>query len=622
MSNLFKLKDVRTNPGRDGFDLSSHLAFSAKTGELLPVYWKFTMPGDKFNLQVQHFTRTAPLQSAAYVRIKEHFDWFFVPLRLLWKSFESSITLMQNNPVQAKSATENLVVSSEMPYQQLGNLLSLSGGVLHQLWGKNNYFGFNRAILALKLFNHLGYCNIPDDYLTGENVLSKENYYGLNTPVTLFPLFAYQKIYTDYFRNGQWENANPYLYNVDYSEGGNLGLPNDSDYWNNETPYDLHYCNYPKDLYMGTLPNSQYGDVAEVQTNFPNGVTVPVNIPASTARTSSLQGIFENSNETLRLVVDTAGDPPKMNLTAIGGGTGIPVSGNNIRAVGQTTAARQVNITLPDNIVSSFNILQLRMQQSLQRWKEVSLSGSPDFRSQVKKHFDVDLPPEMSDMCTFIDGDTSALQISEVVNQSFGESEDDAPYIKGKGVGTGDGRCSFYTKEYGVLMCIYHSVPVIDYAFSGIDLGLLKTEAYDFAMPEFDRIGLQELPFLVMNNVNPRALGASYDADDSFYTKTVGYVPRYIDYKTSVDRVTGDFNVSRKDWVAPLDYDYIQANIDSTAPVPTFDITSNFMKVSPHLLDNIFATTATAYTNTDQFLVNAFFDVKAVRNLDYSGMPY
>ena len=40
-----------------------------------------------------------------------------------------------------------------------------------------------------------------------------------NNTVNLFPLLAYQKIYQDFFRWSQWENANPSSYNVDYFTG-------------------------------------------------------------------------------------------------------------------------------------------------------------------------------------------------------------------------------------------------------------------------------------------------------------------------------------------------------------------------------------------------------------------
>jgi hypothetical protein len=77
---LFNLKDSRNHPRRSAFDLSSKVAFSAKSGERLPIKWYFTMPGDKFTLKRQHFTRTQPVNTSAYTRIREYYDWFWVPL--------------------------------------------------------------------------------------------------------------------------------------------------------------------------------------------------------------------------------------------------------------------------------------------------------------------------------------------------------------------------------------------------------------------------------------------------------------------------------------------------------------------------------------------------------------
>ena len=57
--------------------------------------------------------------------------------------------------------------------------------------------------------------------------------------------------------------------------------------------------------------------------------------------------------------------------------------------------------------------------------------------------------------------------------------------IKGKGVGSGSGSESFETQEHGILMCIYHAVPVLDYELSGPDLQLLNTYATDLLSPNW-----------------------------------------------------------------------------------------------------------------------------------------
>ena len=93
--------------------------------------------------------------------------------------------------------------------------------------------------------------------------------YIQNTIVNIFPILTYQKIYQDFFRWSQWEKSNPSSYNVDYFDGTSPSLISDlppagSDYWKSDTMFDLKYCNWNKDMLMGVLPNSQFGDVAVI----------------------------------------------------------------------------------------------------------------------------------------------------------------------------------------------------------------------------------------------------------------------------------------------------------------------------------------------------------------------
>ena len=123
--------------------------------------------------------------------------------------------------------------------------------------------------MAFKLFSYLGYGNVvgtsPSSgnrwWSTSLKVSTESPYsqaYIQNNVVNIFPLLAYQKIYQDFFRWSQWENANPSSYNVDYFSGVSPSLVNSlpaisSDYWKSDTMFDLKYCNWNKDMLMGVL---------------------------------------------------------------------------------------------------------------------------------------------------------------------------------------------------------------------------------------------------------------------------------------------------------------------------------------------------------------------------------
>ena len=68
---------------RSSFDLSSKKLFTAKVGEILPCYWQIAIPGNKYQISSDWFTRTVPVNTAAYTRIKEYYDFYAVPLRLI-----------------------------------------------------------------------------------------------------------------------------------------------------------------------------------------------------------------------------------------------------------------------------------------------------------------------------------------------------------------------------------------------------------------------------------------------------------------------------------------------------------------------------------------------------------
>lgn len=167
MASYTGMSNLQNHPHRSGFDIGRKNAFTAKVGELLPVYWDISMPGDKYKFNVEYFTRTQPVETSAYTRLREYFDFYAVPLRLLWKSAPSVLTQMQAiNQIQALSLTQNLSLGSYLPsvsLSQFGVILSrLNGGNYSPSSSSSlkNLFGFSRGDLSYKLLNYLGYGNI------------------------------------------------------------------------------------------------------------------------------------------------------------------------------------------------------------------------------------------------------------------------------------------------------------------------------------------------------------------------------------------------------------------------------------------------------------------------------
>lgn len=595
--SLFSLKDIRNHPRRSAFDLSSKVAFSAKSGELLPIKWYFTMPGDKFTLKRQHFTRTQPVNTSAYTRIREYYDWFWVPLHLLWRNAPEVISQMQSNVQHAGSQTSALTLGSFLP---TFTIQQLSNSVLPRLVGKKNYFGFDRSDLSYKLMQYLraGNCNNSSSKNYGTSVpLSDTSYtqkFRFDLNVSVFPFLAYKKFCQDYFRYSQWQNSSPYLWNIDYYTGtqqqlfSSIPAAGDS-YWNNNTMFDLEYCNWNKDLFMGVLPDTQFGDVATIDTGGLSSRDLPVEAKISSSSSSQTY----------------LGDK-------------IVPSGSNfsVNAGPNAVSSNPLVVSLP-SIAASFDVLALRRGEALQRWKEISLNVPQNYRAQIKAHFGVDVGENMSGMSTYIGGDSSSLDISEVVNTALATADVENPaVIAGKGVGSSQGSEKFEARDWGVLMCIYHNVPLLDYVPSAPDPQFFVAQNTDLPIPELDSIGMQSIPISMYSNSNSELVAGFASSD-----YTMGYLPRYYNWKTSYDYVLGAFTTTEKEWVAPIT-PAIWKNMLSTITTGSSSVTYNIFKVNPSILDSIFQVNADSTWDTDPFLINCAFDVKVVRNLDYSGMPY
>lgn len=610
---------VENHPRRSGFDLSNRVCFTSKTGELLPVFWDIVYPGDSFKIKTQLFTRTQPLNTAAYTRIREYLDFYFVPLRLINKNLPTALMQMQDNPVQATGLSSNKVVTTEIPWVTFGspsnNNISLN--VIGHLYNTSsldfsNLLGFNALTQSAKLLMYLRYGN----FLASTSNVTKSTSVGLSSSLDLrnsesgstgyssvhiLPLAAYQKVYADFFRFTQWEKNQPYTYNFDWYSGGNVLASLTSQtlaekYYSDDNLFTLRYANWPKDMFMGVMPDSQLGDVSVVDASGSEG-TFPVGL-MDVNDGAFRAGLLAHSGST-----PTEHSPLEMQTSSA-------LSANTTYGI---YAQRAVGLA------SSFSVLQLRMAEAVQKYREVSQFADQDARGQIMAHFGVSLSPVLSDKCMYLGGSSSNIDLSEVVNTNI--TGDNVAEIAGKGVGTGQGSFSGRFDEYGIIIGIYHNVPLLDYVVTGQPQNLLYTNTADLPFPEFDSIGMQTIQF--GRFVNSKSI--SWTSGVDYRIQTMGYLPRFFDVKTRYDEVLGAFRSTLKNWVAPLDPSYVsnwlQSSVTSSGAL-ALNLNYGFFKVNPRVLDSIFNVKCDSTIDTDQFLTALYMDIKAVRNFDYDGMPY
>lgn len=572
---LFSQTDVQHTVHRAGYDLSEKVHFTAKAGELLPVYHRTVMPGDEFRINPKLFTRTAPSVSCPFTQLKEYIDILFVPYRQLWRNAPAVFTKNTANPMSAMAYNQNTPVSSNGAYFNYRTYLT---DAIRGLHNKKNQFGYDRASLSFKLFNYLGYSYINDqlqqDIFNGTNLVT--NNPNIPSQLSAFPLLAYHKIYNDFYRNSRWESSVPYNFNIDYSPNGEVAVPAyNQDYYNSPTLFDLHYASFPKDIFFGMLPSSQLGDDVMLSAKAKNWV-----------------GLQSSSSFNPVQVGSTVSGMNKTISTQGATGEGI------ILNPGQLDQA----------LSNSIKYLDIRNAQFLQHYKEVIGSGNQDYPTIIKKLFGYDVNESLTGNVTYLGGNTNIISFNEQVNNNL--TDNNLPTISATGKGSSnDEIISFNVPEHGIIMAIYHCMPIVDYCTDGFHFDITKVSIDDYANPAFDTLGFEQLKsqnFYV-------GLGSQKSPVGS-----IGWNTRFADYKTGFDRVLGDFRETQKNWLAPVDLDYLKEHFDTTNKLI---VDASTFQCDPAILNPIFALKADSTVQTDQLLCSLNMDIQAVRCLDRTGMP-
>jgi hypothetical protein len=583
MSDFNPLDRAKIPTHRSSFDLSSKKLFTAKIGEILPCYWQIAIPGNRYRISSDWFTRTVPVNTAAYTRIKEYYDFYAVPLRLISRALPQAFTQMSDYMTSAASNSANTEQLSRVPYAPVGNISAEIQSCVTA--GTVDDAGFGFAYGSCKLLDMLGYGSfigtgntkkkdITMQYLglDATSLSDSQNplIYGTSINLNLLPIFAYQKIYFDFYSNSQWEKHLAYSYNVDYWDGkSSVEISADM--------IKLRYANYPKDYFLGVLPSSQYGSVAVLPNYYTN--------------------IQSN-----RVVASETFNPSNGNVTVVQN----PKSSSVIEAASSNVSSTNSRYLY---LNSDLSALSIRATEYLQRWKEVVQFSSKDYSDQMAAQFGLKAPEYMGNHAHYIGGWSNVININEVLNTNL-TADNSQAVIAGKGVGSQSGHTINYDcgAEHQVIMCVYHAVPLLDWSLKGHNPQLLCTSVSDFPQPAFDQLGMQPVPALTLNN------------SPSAPTGNIGYNLRYWQWKSAVDTVHGAFrpNAAYQSWVAPLQGSQVQVSGQSSLSYQSF-------KIRPQQLNSIFEpqiTTSNYNVAYDQLLCNVNFRVYAVQNLDRNGLPY
>lgn len=482
MKSLFAKQKSKANLQRNAFDLSYSNKFTASPGMLLPCYVQEVNPNEHFVISPQSFLRTMPLNTASFVRAKQNIEFYFVPYRLLCRQFPQFVV---GTEYKISSVSSLNSYTGQLPNfdlrETINNLIDetkVTGNEL-DICGMPIYKG------SIRLLDLLGYgVNIP----TIRSYKNSTGGFQRTLSCNPFRLLAYQKIYYDFYRNPMYELNFPEAYNVDDSFDTELSSPTFDNYTTPDNArFSLRYRNWKKDYFNCVSPYFQGAD----------WLTTSFNAPVFDGYTSSTTNMMKPFSS---------------------------FYGKNA----QSYLAGSNNV--PKNM---FSISNLRSAFALDKLYRLSIAaGDGDYASQIRAHYGFDVP---YDNCKsrFLGGISEPISISEVITTAT-TSEAPTGDIYGKGISANSGqRIVFDSKEHGLIMGIFSVVPEADYNAAGVDKFNIKQYREDFYQPEFADLGLAPLSLYEYTYCDPHTGNGD--------NKTIGYVPRYIEYKTRVDLVHGEF---------------------------------------------------------------------------------
>lgn len=565
---IFKIPEAHANLQRNAFDLGNGELFTSPLGMLLPISFREVNPNEHVEIHPELYARTMPLNTAAFVRIKQNLEFFFVPYRLLW-----------SRSTQFFPRTDYGTTTALSPYAPTYNpkigLSTFAKFILNDTNSTTHItddLGYQLRFGAVRLLDFLGYGDFSP-YLDSSTSSPISN----SIP-NIFKLLAYQKIYQDFYRNDVLEAQDLSSYNVDSLYESTIGNGS-SDYLVDSTNVSflskllrIRYRNLRSDYFT-----SSRGSFSGA--SWMSSVVSPILMPSITGSSSyGLEG-FPTSG------FQSSGTPQSDPGSLQGG----------IRMNTQYSSSTRA--------VVGFSVANLRSAYALDKLYD-SMSRAKDgcYAHQMKARFGVD--PNLDDYhCRYLGGTDSPLQIGEV----FGTAENNLGDIGGKGTSYNKGDVIKYdVKEHGVIIAIQSFTIDSDYEANGLDRTNAKTTFSDYLQPEFSDLGYQPV--------------YSYELDSPINqsAQTVGifgYNSRYEEYKTSYNRVHGIFrkNRSLSSWCCPIDLGRL-TNQGA--------ISWERLKIDPRYMDTIMAVAYDGSEDTDQFICDCSINYDIVRPISRYGLPY
>lgn len=650
--------NIGNKPNFNAFDLSHRNLFTTSTGVLRAVQYAELLPGEKFSVSESHFTRAQNLISNSYGRFIESVQSFFVPYSSICREYsmrvldtaQKTMSGYNENRISNGIAQDPSTLSTRLPRLALSDIFRfclvidavcncISKNPSLHLSESSFYIisnsGLPRTTSIARHLMSLGYgdwtpffkgstfalpmISVNSNYVSVEygfmpsatyhfidlSDMSKirDIYNSYKYLVSPMRLFAYHKIYNDFYRNDVWQPYSSCTCNLDYLVGSDMTV---------HIPW--HPSASTDDMFFDKLQkmvSKSYTSVSDIEQQVYNNFLTaadgdmllkniaffderPLNLPLD-----AVNGVLPSPQYGNAAMVSIN----KVEVAPVSGGKGIVTTSLSSDGKVNDLTVLSGSDYLPASL--DFSVKDLRIAQSLQKYKEISASHQNYFVDQINAHFGVQYTKDPF-FTKFLGGQSNVIQVDTQVNTNL--AGNNTAVLGGIASAQGQFTCNGVADDYGLLITLHGIYPIVDYPNIGMDSQVLSVDGTDIPIPEFDNNGFEGHRCISsLGNLDKRYVSALETPLDVY-----GYCSRYFDYKVSKDIVNGAFLTTMQDKVMGL----------NTLDDIYMPIIKRTLYASPRMCDKIFANQRHSTIDDDQFYTNMNCGLSVIRPFSVHSLPF